>query len=331
MNQEVISDSVVRKIQLLLQLGSRSEGNEVEAAAAMGRAQELLAKYNLDLSTVTDKAVVGGTNTPDDAMAKRDYAKGSRSALYQWQRNLVRTIAEANYCRYWHVKELCGKPERLRNRHKVLGRAANTTAVLVMVDYLFDTIERLLPEEYAGLGRRSEEASLWREGCATRLAERIEAKAAEMRKADYATQGEAAYSTAVAIRNVASQEEVGNYDFLYGKGAWAAREARVASYSKQLEESRVAQEKRDAAELAELEAKLALETPEQKARREKKEAKEQEAAYRRSARYWDAQDRKSERQESRRRSSAFVQGSRTGDKIGLDGQLKAGRDTAKLG
>jgi pimeloyl-ACP methyl ester carboxylesterase len=99
------------------------------------------AKYNLDLSTVQDKVVVGGTNTPEDAMAKRDYARIKRSAMYKWQRELVQAVAEANYCRYWIVETnegRRGEASRVK-RHKVLGRVANTTAVLVMVDYLMDT------------------------------------------------------------------------------------------------------------------------------------------------------------------------------------------------
>lgn len=328
--QEQISDNIVRKIQLLLALAERTKGNEVEAAAAMSRAQELLAKYNLDLSTVQDTAVAGGTNTPEDALAKRDYAKGSRSALYQWQRNLVRAIAEANYCRYWHVKELCGKPERLRNRHKVLGRTANTTVVLVMVDYLFDTIERLLPAEYAELGRRSQEASLWREGCAARLIERIEEKAEAMQKADYAAQGEAAYSSAIAIRTMSDGEAAANYDHINGKGAWAqklaydaGREERMAGWAKE-------REAREAKELAELEAKLLSETPEEKAKREKREAKEQERQDRANERYWNAAWNRSSKESSRRSSSAFAAGSRAGEKIGLDAQLKARRKADEL-
>lgn len=329
--QPVISDNVVRKIQLLLQLAERTEGNEVEAAAAMAKAQDLLAQYNLDLATVQEKAVAGGTNTPEDAMAKRDYAKGSRSALYRWQRELVKTLAEANYCHYWHVKEMCGTPLRLRNRHKVLGRVANTTTVLIMVDYLFSTIERLLPEEYAALGRRSTEASLWREGCAERLGERIREKAEAMRKADYATQGEAGYSNAIAIRNMAAAEEAGNYDVLYGKGAWArklkseadweaGREAREARW--ELEATQ--RQEREAKELAELEAKLALETPDQKARRLRKEAQADARHARANNRYWDAQDRKDDRERERRSSGAFHAGRRTAEKVGLDSQVGAG-------
>lgn len=328
--QEQISDNVVRKIQLLLKLAERKEGNEVEAAAAMGKAQELLAQYNLDLATVQDKVVAGGANTPDQAMAKRDYARISRSAMYNWQRKLVRALAEANYCRYWVEETTEERWKRLCNvkRHKVLGRVANTTAVLVMTDYLMETIERLLP--YTGRERLSRSAVSWREGCADRLIERIQEKAEAMRTADYAAQGEAAYSTAIAVRNMASAEEIGNYDHIHGAGAWAAKEARAAKWAEDTKLYAIAREEREKRELAELEARLALETPAEKMKRVRKEAKQREADRRYAERYWDRQDRKAEREAARRDHSAYRQGAKTGADIGLDGQLKAGREAPKL-
>jgi Protein of unknown function (DUF2786) len=330
-NNSEISDSVVRKIQLLLKLAERTEGNEVEAAAAMGKAQELLAQYNLDLSTVQDKVVAGGSNTPEAAMAKRDYAKVSRSAMYNWQRKLVRAIAEANYCRYWVEETQETRWNRLCNvkRHKVLGRLVNTTAVLIMTDYLMETIERLVP--YRGKEKLGRSAISWREGCAARLIERIQEKAEAMRTADYASQGEAAYSTAIAVRNMASQEEIGNYDFINGKGAWARRLENQAKWAEDSKQWAAQREERDAKELAELEAKLALETPEQKIKRLRREAKAEEASARYSARYWDRQDRKAEREAARRDHSAYAAGTRTAEKIGLDGQLKAARANKQLG
>lgn len=323
---EQISDSVVRKIQLLLNLGQRREGNENEAAAAMAKAQELLAQYNLDLATVQDKVVAGGT-AEREAESRRDYAKGGRSALYQWQRNLVKTIAEANFCCYWHVKEMCGTPLRLRNRHQVLGRVANTTAVLVMVDYLFETIERLLPSEYATLGRRSQEASLWREGCAERLAERISAKAEAMRRADYATQGEAAYTTAIQVADLSQKEDVANYDFRYGAGAWARRAAREAEYEAGREERtkqwELAEQKNEEARLA----AIAAETDAQRRQREAREAAEQ----RRNERYWDSQWRQGRAKDARKETTAYASGRKTAEKIGLDGQLGRGKDTGRIG
>ena len=47
----------------------------------MEKAQELLAKYNLDLAIVEDSPVAGGTVTIKE---KRERTKLDRTALYQW-------------------------------------------------------------------------------------------------------------------------------------------------------------------------------------------------------------------------------------------------------
>ena len=334
------SDSIVRKIQLLLNLGARTEGNEAEAAAAMARAQELLARYNLDLSTVQDKVVAGGT-AEREAEAKRDYASSKRSAMYKWQQNLVRALAEANFCVYWvaDATERAYIPPKNRKsymdydengmgdisvkRHKVLGRVANTTGVMIMVDYLLDTIERLLP--YPQTERLSRNANLWREGCADRLVERVKAKADAMRTADYATQGEAAYCTAIQVADLARKEEAGNYDHRNGAGAWAKKLARQAESDAYWSDEAMAA--REAEREARIAAARALESPEQRVAREKREAKEAARAAKASEaysrRYWARSDREEERREARLNSHAYRAGQAKGAEIGLDGQLSS--------
>ena len=330
--QDQISDALVRKIQLLLNLAARTEGNEAEAAAAMGKAQELLAAYNLDLSTIQDKVVAGGT-AAREAESKRDYAVIKRSAMYKWQQRLVRALSEANYCVYW-VHETTEKayipPSNRKSwrdyddkgcadiqvkRHRVLGRVANTTAVLIMTDYLMDVIERLLP--YPQQERLSRSANSWREGCADRLIQRIQAKTEAMRKADYATQGETIYTTAIQVADMARKEEAANYDHRYGAGAWARKLAADAEYNAKYDDAywnRIAEEN----EQKRLAARAA-ETPAQKAKREREEA----AQARRNDRYWDAQERKADREASRRDGAAYRAGQAKGAEIGLDGQLSA--------
>lgn len=328
-NQEVISDDVVRKIQLLLNLAARTEGNEAEAAAAMARAQEILAKYNLDLATVQDKVVAGGTAAQVQE-AKRDYAASPRSAMYQWQRNLVKAIAEANYCRYW-VAEVNTtswrdpKKQIRAKRHKVLGRVVNTTTVMIMVDYLLDTIERLIP--YQGTQKVCRDAVIWREGCADRLIERVRAKAEEMRTPDYAKQGEQGYCTALAVRDMVAKEEAGNYDAVNGAGAWARKLAYDAKWDAEWKAGQAEREARHRLSAEQEAQKLLAETPAEKARRLKREA----AEARRSDRYWDAQDRKTERAEARRYSPAYAAGKQTAETIGLDAQISKGADKKGLG
>jgi hypothetical protein len=340
------SESIVRKIQLLLNLGARSQGNEAEAAAAMARAQDLLAQYNLDLATVQDTLVAGGT-AAREAEQKRDYARSKRSAMYKWQQKLVRVLAETNYCVYWvddcweklYVPpsnrkpygdyDADGRAECRVKRHKVLGRVANTTAVMIMVDYLLDTIERLLPYQQAE--RLSRNANAWREGCSDRLVERIRAKAEAMRTADYATQGEAAYCTAIQVADLAKKEEAGNYDAQYGAGAWArklAREAEAAANRPALLAKWAAEEKAREAKEA---AIIAAETSAQKAAR----LREEEAAARKNERWWRTYqaraEREAAREEAKRDSAAYREGRRKGEAIGLDTQVGAGKATPSLG
>lgn len=326
-----VDDSVVRKIQKLFEMANRVAGNEAEAAVAMGKAQELLVKYNLDMATIQDKAVVGGPKAVDD---KRGYQKVSRSAMYEWQQELVRAVAEANFCCHWIQTESAPYNKRYSwgtdtayrkvKRHKILGRESNTIVVLMMVDYLFETLERLLP--YDNKDRLSRSAISWRKGASDVLIQRITEKAAEMRKADYATQGEAAYCTALAVVNIDKAEEAANFDFRFGEGAWAKKEARNREWEAN-SESRMAQYRLEQAAEA---AKLLAESPAAKARREMKERAEAEKMRKRWARIEAAAEREQERKNARVDHHAYRNGEQVGEAINLDSQLKAGDRASEL-
>lgn len=142
--------------------------------------------------------------------------------------------------------------------------------------------------------------------------------------------GEQAYSTAIAVRTMATAEQAGNYDHINGAGAWARKLARDAQYEENAKRWAVEREEREKCELAELEAKLALETPEQKTRRERKEERQRAADSRWAYRYWERQRRKAHKDAERRDHAAYHSGGRTAEQIGLDGQLKAGKATSGL-
>lgn len=297
-NETQVSESTVRKIQNLLKLAERPEGNEAEAAAAMAMAQSLLAKYNLELHTVAAARVAGGTNEPEE---KREKSTISRSAVYLWQQELWGTIAEANYCFYWarRVKttENSYKDKRAIwvKRHVILGREANVVAVRMMGEYLADTIERVIP--YKGKERLSNAAVSWRMGCAARLQDRIRRRAWELRTKDEASGAGA--GSALAIRNMADAEYEANYDALYGKGEYRAAIVR----QKKREEENAARE--------------AAMTPAQKEERDK-------------------EARKNRRRSSGRSSTsnvdwaAYSAGEAKGREIGLDSQVST-TATPRLG
>jgi hypothetical protein len=199
-----------------------------------------------------------------------------------------------------------------KKRHKVLGRVENTTVVLLMGDYLYATVMRLLPyDKSSWLGT---DALAWCDGCVERLAERIKAKAEEQRTPDYAAQGEAGYSTALAVRSMAEAEDIANYDAQYGAGSWARkleREVRSEAYWAKYYLELAAKEETAAIELA---AKIAAETPAERARRERAEERARAKEERENDRYWDRETRK-EYREARRRSSDAFQSGRTAGRV----------------
>lgn len=314
-------EQVIRKIQKLLALGQSS--NEAEANLAMARAQELLAKHNLEFEMVKDANVAGGTNAPEE---KREKTRINRSAAYAWQRELWRAICEANFCWYTVVECYDGKRETNRTtsqkpvkRHMIIGRESNVIAVKIMGEYLEDTIERILP--YPNNERLSRSAHSWKAGCAERLAERI-IEQAEARKR--ASEAPGAESGALVLRSVYEREYQANYDVRYGKGAWAQKLLSDAEWEANREaREKEAQERRERAEREWLEY-LQSETPEQKKAREREEAKErlkEARAQERRYRSWENERRK----ESRKVDwSARESGAKAGNKISLNTQVGAG-------
>jgi hypothetical protein len=242
----------------------------------------------------------------------------------------MKVLAEANYCEYWTQEEryeaVSSGRITYKKRHKVLGRVANTTAVLVMFDYLYATVMRLLP--YDKTTWFSKDAIAWCDGCVDRLAIRIAAKAEAMRTPDYAAQGETGYTTAIQVADLVNREAAANYDFRNGEGAWAKKLARQTESDTYWSAEAMAE--REVARAAALAAKRALETPEQKSKRERAEAKEATKDAKWRERYWERQERKEEREAARKASSAYRSGSVAGQSIGLDSQVSEGQRQGAL-
>lgn len=331
-----VSDSIIRKIQLLFQMAQRKTNNdgtsnEAEAMAAMAKAQELLAQYNLDLNVVQEARVEGGT--AQAVPEKRERQQFSRSAMYRWQQRLARAICEANFCWYWTVDTLDNKQvsggsvrtfahNRHVKRHVILGRQGNAKVAEMMYEYLADTIERVIP--YQGRERLSRSANSWREGCAERLIERIEEKARKMKEVPKPVAGAPVSGVvAMTVRDVHEAEFAANYDAQWGSGAYAKKKQRDAENS-----LRWKQEAEERAELMKLERQA--ETPEMRAKREAREDKEAEQQRKSNERYWHRQDQKEERERMRRDVHAYYQGQDRADDIGLDQQIGEGKEQGKL-
>lgn len=209
-----ISDKIIDRIQKLLSLASNNP-NEAEAQAAMAKAQEMLAAYNLEMHDVTG---VKTDNKRNDKVRK--------GGLYTWQRKLWKAVAEMNFCHYLSIK---GTARGSQYEHRLIGSHANVIATELMAQYLQDTVEKLAQtwaKEAGFLSVFVKDAIAYREGMTTRVTEKLqqrrrelveEAKQAEeLRKRDAARANSAPSGTELTIVDVISSEADFNNDYLNG-------------------------------------------------------------------------------------------------------------------
>lgn len=133
--------------------------------------QELLQEYGLTLAQV--EATGGETDaTP------REKLTTDRRAMYAWQRSLMSTLAENNFClhkivKVRNAKALYSGGRGLTSRsHLLVGRRINVEATQLSYDYLVEACRR----QGADLGMDPKETREWNlflEGAVSRLTERL--------------------------------------------------------------------------------------------------------------------------------------------------------------
>jgi hypothetical protein len=172
MSETVISDKVLGRIRALLAKTVENGCTEGEASSAAEMASRMLSAHNVSMAELEATGATVGEE------GRRGRATTARSAMYDWQINLMSAIAQANFCKHWVEKVKLEKyasgvaRKKPASRHALIGRKVNIVSTNMLYDYLVDTMERLLP--YPSSERRSRSAHSWRLGCAARLTERIE-------------------------------------------------------------------------------------------------------------------------------------------------------------
>lgn len=148
---------VANKVRALMALADNNP-NEHEAQSAAAKAQELLTAYNLELAQSGEES----------ARLQRTFKGG----LYKWQRHLWEEVSRLHFCMYW-CKE--GLMRGSKYEHVVLGREVNVVSVKILVEYLEDTINRLVRERYGShpIQYFSKRANAYREGLSDRLCQRM--------------------------------------------------------------------------------------------------------------------------------------------------------------
>ena len=217
-------DRAIARVQKLLSKTKNGVGTTAEEAELAARlAQELMAKYNLDM------AAVEAASPEARDRVERIKTEVESKTRYQWQRNLARWVAMANFCAYaLHQTEVWvpSPTGRIRRRvftddgdlvydddgyavreagdyrrrmtHVFVGRKANVITAQLMFDYLVDAVERSLPEALQGPQRQSRQAFSWLEGCADQVCDRLLTRRQDLIKKHDAEQRAAAAAARAA-------------------------------------------------------------------------------------------------------------------------------------
>ena len=201
-NNTEVPPKVIATIQKLLARASTKRGStEDEADSFLKGAQELMAKWNLDMA-----AIEAAGTSHDDTGHVRVKEEMQGRAMYKWQQQLAKYVAEANFCYhmlkaeeeyvdgYYRRDGKKIKPEdhtwddeyvrghwKTTKRNVFVGRKANVITAQLMFQYLTRTIEDNLPFT-DNSQRLSRSAMSWKEGCADRLCERLAARRKDLIK-----------------------------------------------------------------------------------------------------------------------------------------------------
>jgi hypothetical protein len=337
-------NKVAERVRKLLRLAGDGGATAAEAELAAAKAQELMREYNLTAATLE------ASGAGAEGRAKEGV---ERKAMYEWQRDLMDTIGETNFC----LVKAIQKQQTDRRwggttgryfyaGYEIIGRQSNVAAVQVMFDYLLQTIERLVRETYPDNSQRlSRSAVEFRRGAAERLRERLterhEAALAEQarkaREADAAARHPAApggQALVVVLQDWAQTEADLNEDFRWGRAPGTTAERRrkneeVAEANRRARDAKVAAlvaqgmgeevARYVAAGFTRERAEELCAPPKPKTDSQRRRER---AAEERSYRRWEHQEWA---REARTDPLAREAGRRAGDKVSLDDQVDRAR------
>lgn len=151
-------ESILRKIRSLMTMAERAEGNEEQAAQAMGRAMALMAKYNLDMDDVE-------TGDPE----KVQFGKYTPRYQKRWMMYCAEASAYLYHCRLSVIRD-GGK-----HLFRWTGLPQNIEAAEITYSYLVSQVEKLYKAHLPpGLSKklRAELRRTFKDACAMRVRQR---------------------------------------------------------------------------------------------------------------------------------------------------------------
>ena len=330
-------------INKLMALARDDGATEAEAALAAEKAQALMTEHNLSMANIE----AAGGQSGEEGQRVKDGV--SHRQVYKWQRELMRAVADLNFCYCTEQVKYHARTTSF-NGYQLIGRAANVVSTRTMFEYLVQTIERLAREDVQDpKGYFTRYAHSFKEGCADRVVDRLrqrrdeevarqERKARE-EKARSAHPGAATGNAlAVVLGDYVQDEKDLNEDFRRGWPAGTTKSKRLEHEAEWLQYQQEARERREIrraillSDRPELDPEGELfdwlldgfdeesynrmnaprkeETEAQRRKRKEKEQREHD-------RWWNQENRKN----SKKDWAGYSKGQQAGDSVGLDKQV----------
>ena len=135
-------ESVIKKIQALLRMSTDKSASENEMMMAASKAQELLGRYNLNLSEVKDADHI------DEPIEKYEFDEEESAQYSGWKGGLYGAAARLYMCRYYHTRGVDEKYRKVR-RHVFIGRQSNRIVCKEMCKYFEQAVKRIADNHFA--------------------------------------------------------------------------------------------------------------------------------------------------------------------------------------
>lgn len=158
-------ETILEKVKKLLAKANAQGVSEEEAQIFTNKANELLIKYNLSITQVSD--IGGKTRVTQDFITLGDYAGKTDG---DWVQLLLNALAKANFCDYLTLVDFNKKQGTL------IGRKENLEVLKYMFEYLYGTIKSLESKtwkSYLGNEKRNAFKRGFYRGCVIRIATRL--------------------------------------------------------------------------------------------------------------------------------------------------------------
>ena len=134
-------ESIIKKIQALLRMSNDKSASENEIMMAASKAQELLGRYNLNLSEVKDADHI------DEQIEKEEFNEIEAAQYSAWKGSLYGAAARLYMCRYYHTRGVDEKYRKVR-RHVFIGRQSNRIVCKEMCKYFEQAVKRIADNHF---------------------------------------------------------------------------------------------------------------------------------------------------------------------------------------